>query len=755
MRQAQIGVKGVISPAMRKNMRAINAAAHFLLVLRPGAARLDFLAVADADYSIPALDECQNALDLSFSNKIDEIKYQGEQRISSLSNSAALFALCREVIAEAQQIAPHLSLNEQQIRAVAVHWLEQESILLGDAPSLPVIGAQKRWRSTLANQSQLRFQDAIDWCAGYDCSLEAAHRENDGERYYGYKEVGSVVLKVPVSASRPNLVNLTNLKVVLAEHLLAYSVYATSVQPNYEYSQPGLTFFFLPLKGLGQYRAAIDWIGVDSHKINSRSIEAQILDQVTPLQRLGLESLFTQSLINAFTISLRQALRDIHEGDHRSGKRLRHVFADLWWANEVRFYKSGQLHSRLTRADGDQDMTYAVATDEARSWKGCWEDYNSVYQGFLAINGDGHPDLSYIKLSLSSFIRSGGDYNSRIQETLAEVGLSYRELATTVKTLPFDEVIFACYFFQRRSDELAEWADQLGDAVLNSLIEQTIQRSRIIRSRAEALEGAAHWVNSLIRIAGRADAAKKVERAINALSVDHQSRAALERAYHSLQLMILVEAGTGLLRLFGTLDHGDHHKLRDWFTKTSIAEWEKPAAFQKYQNSIVHLARAIGSAFGHARVTTIVDGCETSYTDYCALDLDELRFPPLSKQEKGNEPILALLPVLTEPLSNAIIYMMKNNLHGTGHAIKLQMEDQRHAAVPHILVKIGSPFLDVGQRNPFPGIAITRRLMEFTELAEIDNEIEIEEENGARFLWVTVRLHPQKLAERIATERPV
>src|SRR6185369_10059542 len=179
----------------------------------------------------------------------------------------------------------------------------------------------------------------------------------------------------------------------------------------------------------------------------------------------------------------------------------------------------------------------------------------------------------------------------------------------------------------------------------------------------EALEGAAHWVNSLVRIAGRADAAKKVERAINTVGIDSKSRSALERAYQSLQLMILVEAGTGLLRLFGTLDHGDHHKLRDWFTETSKSEWEKPVALQKYQNSVVHLARAIGSAFGHPQVSAMIGADEISYTDYCALDLDELRFPPLSKQEKGNEPILAILPALTEPLSNAIMYMMKNNLY--------------------------------------------------------------------------------------------
>ncbi|MBO0719630.1 MAG: hypothetical protein J2P41_02340, partial [Blastocatellia bacterium] len=67
----------------------------------------------------------------------------------------------------------------------------------------------------------------------------------------------------------------------------------------------------------------------------------------------------------------------------------------------------------------------------------------------------------------------------------------------------------------------------------------------------------------------------------------------------------------------------------------------------------------------------------------------------------------------------------------------------------HILVKIGNPYFGTNEAPSLPGVSITRRLMSFTKLADIDDKVEIEEDHDGRYLWVSVRLHPQMLAELI------
>ncbi len=631
---------------MRRHMREISAPAHFLLLLKPGVTKIDFIAVADADQShLASVDECRQVLDQAYEELLAGIK---RAHTVDLSNTEFLFALCRQLVTVAKRLAPGLNLDEHLVRAVAVRWLEDDSLSLGDAFSLPAWNPE-RWRSSPSQQAPLRVQDAIDWYAGHRCPVERAKFARDA----GYSEVGATrsnptILKVPMSASRPNIVTLANLKVFLAEHLLAYDQYASSV-PSAQASvneSSGLTFFFLPIKGLGQFRAAIDWVGVDGYKMNSLKIEHQLMEQASTLQRLGLESLFTQSLIQSFSTSLRQAFSEMQEGESTSSDALYQAFADLWWASEVRFYKDGQLQNRLQRAEGEDDLTWHSSTASQPRWNLPWTIYDGTCKGFLATSGKGHPDLTYIRLNLSSFAEPSNDTNRKLRRLLSNALLGFRDLEKTIGELPFDEVYFACYFFEPLEEDLAEWVDQLGEAVVTVLLEQTIQRTKIVRSRAKTVERLAHWLNGLMRSVGRARAANNLQHAMKLVGDDDSASQLLKEVGNSLQLMVLAEAGTSLFRLYGTIDEGDFGHLRKWFTETSRLEWGKPAAFEKYQKSITHLARAIGGARGHKRVDIVVQGRKTEYTTGCELDLDELRFPPLAKGEKVNEPILALLPAL-------------------------------------------------------------------------------------------------------------
>lgn len=747
-------ITNIISPAMKRHLREIDAPARFLLFLRPGVTKLDFIPVADTNQSgTNSLDEYQRVMDQAFDDALERIKQQGPQYLHDL-RTLSLFELCHEVVTAAQGLAPHLQLDEQHVRAVAVRWLEQESLSLGDVPNSGKTGS--RWRITPNKQAHLRFQDAIDWYAEHKCELPNPDLAND-DRYRDYEELGvgrsrtsNTILKIPNSANRPNMVKPTNLKVFLAEHLFAYHQYAHSRTDNRNGAaqEPGLTFFFLPMKGLGQFRAAIDWVGIDFFQLSSHTIRNSLLEQASTLQRLGLESLFTQSLIRSFSTSLRQAFSDMQEGESKSSDALYQAFADLWWANEVHFSKVGQLQNRLIRAEGEDDSTWVTATEKPLPWNPNWSIYGGSFKNFLATAGNGHPELTYIKLNLSSLANPVNHTDHRISQLLASSSVGYRDLEKTINALPFDEVVFACYFFQPLAEDLAEWVDQLGDSVASILIEQTVQRTKIVRSRAKTLERAAHWLNGVMRSVGRVSAMESLEAAVDLLGDNHQSLESLRRVSNSLQLMVLVEACTGLLRLYGTIDEGDYAHLSEWFDQSSRAEWKTPAAFEIYQKSISHLVHAIGRARGHNTIHVLAAGKEIENGGNYTLDLDEIRFPPLSKAEKINEPILALLPALTEPLDNTFKYLEKNGSTRRNHPIRIEIEDRRQTEAPSILVNIGNPYFEDGDLPSTPGLVRAQELMEFTGLATIGTG-EIRKVDGQNYYFVPVLLHPHRLAEKI------
>jgi len=752
MRDKSVTIASIISPAMRELMRRVEAAAHFLLLLRPGTTKLDFIAAGDPqNLDLPLLDRYQKAMDQAFEAKFRKIIRQ-RSGLSNLSNPRVLFDLCGEIVTASQKYLGDAEIDEECLSAVAGRWLEENPLLLGDLPELTA-RASDRWRSQPAGRAQLRFQDALDWCAGYGYSLDAARSDNY-DRYKEYTELMSeTVLKVPHSASRPNLVTADNLKVILAEHMLAYNTFTKSFAKD-----SGLTFFFQPLKGLGQYRAAIDWVTVEnSGGVPSHQTESRLNKEASPLQQRALELLFTQSLLRYFANSLQHALSNWEVGNEESSDNLRRVFADLWWANEVCFFKDGQFRNRLVRSEGESDLTWTTTADgkissiEHRTFA----IYQGQYRDFLATSGKRHPDLTHIRLNLSALIDPRKTDNI-LQQLLKSASISQRDLAAAVADLPFDEVVFACYFVQPAAEDLSVWVDQLASSILWNLIEQIKHRRRIVESRAEALEGAAHWINSLMRVSGRDEAVKQLDRVISALEGDEpeEIRSRLIKVRRLLILQVLPESGAGVFRLIGTLRSENYDKLRNWFTRTSKEQWERPETFDQYLRSITHLARAIGSALGRPHLIVEANGKISCYKDDCVLDTYELQFPPLSKAETDMEAVLALLPALTEPLTNAILYLEKieqRAKHHVGEAskpkpIKLRIEDSRPS---HILVKIGNPYFGTNEAPSLPGVSITRRLMSFTKLADIDDKVEINEDHDGRYLWVSVRLHPQMLAELI------
>src|SRR5262245_48726407 len=92
-------IASIISPAMRELMRRVEAAAHFLLILRPGTTKLDFFAPGDSqNLDLPLLDQYQQIMDRAFDVKYREIVRDRKNDLSDLCNPQALFDLCGEIV---------------------------------------------------------------------------------------------------------------------------------------------------------------------------------------------------------------------------------------------------------------------------------------------------------------------------------------------------------------------------------------------------------------------------------------------------------------------------------------------------------------------------------------------------------------------------------------------------------------------------------------------------------------------------------
>ncbi|HKX31570.1 MAG TPA: hypothetical protein VJ302_28035 [Blastocatellia bacterium] len=741
-------------------MSKIEAVARYLVVLRPGTIKVDFIPTGiRPPLDATMLETWYGAMNRAFEEVDREIRQSSTEAVQSLSDATSLFRRCRELVDLAGRMANPLKFEEPFLRRVAVLWLEENPLPLGEAPLLSE-SETNRWRTTRSERAQLRTQDAIDWRAKYWRSLAKARESGDRERYDGCEELGisgsgrATILKVRQSAQRPNLVDLSNLKAFVAEHLLAYPRVAQYLDiPNrFENAvEPSMTFFFQALRGLGQCRAVVNWEAVDGGGLTSALTEAQLVLQTSQMQLDAMDSLFNQSLIQSFSLAFRQSLSDLLENGSSALSKLRRSLADLWWAQEVRFSIANKLSHRLVRAEDEELDDWQEAPPAGTgNWEVQWQGYERNYPGFFATSGTSHPNVTYLRLSLSGLIeaqRHRGLPESRVET------VTHFDLQATLASLLFDEVQFACHFFDIDPEDLAEWVDRLGAVIYDELAQHTVQRLRVDRQRNAGLESAAHWVNSLIRNTDRAGAARKMKRILDQMEPKDPHHEELKAIQRSLDLLLLVEGGASLMRLLGVLGHSEYTKLTSWFTNSSIQEWEEPMAFQKYQQSITHLARAIGSVHGYPSVTVVTDGEEIHYHEYCHLDFDELRFPPLSKRA-GREPILALLPALTEPLSNAFNYletvsslMPPDVKRERPPAIRLEIQDCRKSALPHILVKIGNRYFSNDLISP-TGIAKAREFMKFAKVATI-GEPQVESRGDGNYFWVPVFLHPQQLHQLI------
>ena len=638
-------------------------------------------------------------------------------------------------------------LSVERMRGAAVYWLTTGSLSLGD--TVMTAKGQERiphWFQEGEPRSPLRFQDTLEWAATYQRDLESMEsvRKDIGR----YEQINRTTLKIPNSAARKNLITGENLEIFLAQHIIALDREALEHTPvKRKLPQPSLTSFFMPIRGFGQWRAAIDWIQCETGEENSthnHGLEKKLKEQTSELSKSALEELLTLTLINIFAHTARKALAPFTLGVKDQREKLRNAFALLWWSQEISIYKQGDCIERLGR---DARSGALVATGRYLQSDGqaqaAWKCINNAhYQGFFSYDEKRHPEATAIRI--------------KIDPVIARVTDDEQVRARLKNDCPFDEVRYRTYLFDANEEEIKRFADQLGERLEEIVREQNLRRITHEQAQYTVYEDIGHILNATLSLAGLNDVRKTLRTDLRALVEELPS---LRKISNSLTLLTIMEGTVGLLRLIGILHRGDYSKLEEWFDEASLALWEsrdektEKKVFQLYQEAIVHLARAMGSAFGRPWFAVTVEGQTTFYDEACHLDPGKLTFLPLSKSRRS-EAIYALLPALVEPLRNALLFLEdREDYIPAREPIRLTIKDNRRKpamGTPHILVEVANLYpsdlpsnMVVAGRDP-AGVRATRRFMDLTGMAHIRRTSYKDE-----YRTLAILLHPQKLREKI------
>ncbi len=304
-------------------------------------------------------------------------------------------------------------LDSNQVLGAAIHVLSREPVRMGSrrldledrdkdsggyfsAFSLPAGGKPAPgW-----------FQDALDF--GCYCGLNierflALPNEHGRDRgYCGFHwrfDEGSRarVLEVKSYVKREGLM-LGRLGIFLAEYL--YYLAAMESLQDPEPPRPSeLDHFFLPLRGLGQWRASACWL---VHDPIARP--RPFVDHSGAPLHAALEELTTKSLFESFAVRLKQAIASLqtanpaqmdlpiyfrHEETQSPFDCLCAAFSTLWWADELLFLQADVCVCRFARdINGDLAATARVVPPHTelvrRDRLLAWEAGN--HEIFLQIN---------------------------------------------------------------------------------------------------------------------------------------------------------------------------------------------------------------------------------------------------------------------------------------------------------------------------------------------------------------------------------
>jgi len=192
------------------------------------------------------------------------------------------------------------------------------------------------WSLSRPDERPLRWvQDALEFAHrfGLDAraAQEAAHQR--GYQFISPWEGAAAGIKVPKYLTRGGLIARD---VEEVSYFLSEALSAVKGDLNTDTCPSELVHYFVPLAGLGQWRATACWISPPEGQAPSGRGQ----EIVTHVLRQALDEMFTQSVVSAITPHFTYVLSK-PDGEERLSA-LCHAICSLWWADEVALFRGNE-----------------------------------------------------------------------------------------------------------------------------------------------------------------------------------------------------------------------------------------------------------------------------------------------------------------------------------------------------------------------------------------------------------------------------
>ncbi|MBI2808721.1 MAG: hypothetical protein HYX68_27345 [Planctomycetes bacterium] len=626
-------------------------------------------------------------------------------------------------------------LTAERFLGGAVAIMSKQSVILGcSTPSYPA-GAPRQtehWNLDRCEKKRfLWFQHTLDFAYVFRFSsqdfMKARAREGPmlGVRAFDEETKTATVVEVRRYMSIEQLVSTDTVLAFLAEYL-----FSTGGQLSLDYLPSDLCHYFVPLAGIGQWRTALCWLGMQ-HTGTPKFPHILVA---------SLNEHCSQSMISAFGTKLAQTLIEMETltSPLDKYKLLSEVFATLWWSREIALFDSNQCVYCAVR-DGGPGLLNAAGTSVSVV------AHNKV-SNFLTRTPCPGRRREWIQLDLTILEVAGPDGPARLEK------------GTIRERLQFDSVRFLVDLLDEEID-VPVYGPRIADQIASVIIAHSHLR---LRTQGAAMGAVGHTFKNAVLVTNW-------QAALNGLrQLPEPHPLAVSKAIRSLASFLISEGLGQLWRVVGLCLKGEFDKIQRWTDDSVLQMWmTQPAeVLKRYERCIEDFVAAVcyglnshddseqlnlkgfwfaieASAHGIPRQERWVPTDKLprrSVKDWFS-DL----LPPFVLEKDA---YTALLATLIEPVKNA-----HEQLYKEKRAEGLYVHVSSSHMPNYLLVCFGNETSRPPERLP-PGVVQAQTLFSWTEIATIQ---EIPPEMGPVFehaprgkvYWIGMQLHPHRLAKKI------
>ncbi len=552
--------------------------------------------------------------------------------------------------------------------------------------------------------------------------------------------VGWPVIGVRNYMSSANLVDSRNIQFFLSEYLYAISQVNGKLLESWG-NPSQFNHYFLPLEGLGQWRAAACWL-------LRKDVNGQQSIKISDALHASLRIICSLALVDAFITDLSETLSSVGSGIESAEARIEigKEFATLWFSREISFYRGSQFVFEFYRDDVGEMIPGQ-------------EDGKAGHLPYVP--SDRFMSITYQPASNDHLIQ------------LDLTHLPYPEPKNTAAILGFEKIVFSVPLFASSEGEHSHavfpFEEHLRER-LAALLD--LHHKRGAANRTDVVEAINHQMKRALESVAFPEAFKELG------SMDQNSEHFPHVTAKCLTLCQLSQAVPSLFRLVTINQERQIEKMTGWFHSEKLKTWRTGG------NEIVDHYVEVMSKFFAAMCwgNKMFDGfhLRVRYRDSSVRDLivptNDIVFepiirwitgstrgalPPLSLAKSDASSHIALFGILFEPLNNAINAANSFPAGTDRGRLYIEFADRFHRDEngqeerSGIIVSIGNECVSCPTTIP-PRIVQLKRFLPFTQMAAVlekDDQVPCEKDfdsdrNRHRF-WVSVMLHPQKLASQV------